>query len=410
MKVLQVNCVYNKGSTGKITADLHKALLEQGVESIVCYGRGQKVDEPYVHKTCGELYAKLNNLWSRITGVMYGGCFFSTNRLIGIIKKEKPDVVHLQCINGYFVNIYRLVTWLKKQGIRTVLTLHAEFMHTANCGYALDCEKWKTGCGECPRLKRETKSWLLDGTARSFRKMKRAFDGFDDLVVASVSPWLMERAKQSPILAGKKHCVIQNGLDTAVFYPREAAGLKEQYGLGDKQILFHATAAFNDDPAHIKGGYYILRLAEQLKDEPIQIVVAAGEADPTMTLPSNVTLLGRVADQERLAEWYSVADATVITSSRETFSMICAESLCCGTPMVGFEAGGPESISLPAYSTFVNYGDVAGLCAAVRRMLAKQKDVSATAAAACAAYDKRRMAETTVRVYHELMKGNALCP
>ena len=410
MKVLQINCVYNQGSTGKITADLHKALLEQGVESIVCYGRGQKVDEPYVHKTCGELYAKLNNLWSRITGVMYGGCFFSTNRLIGIIKKEKPDVVHLQCINGYFVNIYRLVTWLKKQGIRTVLTLHAEFMHTANCGYALDCEKWKTGCGECPRLKRETKSWFVDGTARSFRKMKRAFDGFDDLVVASVSPWLMERAKQSPILAGKKHCVIQNGLDTAVFYPREAAGLKEQYGLGDKQILFHATAAFNDDPAHIKGGHYILRLAEQLKDEPIQIVVAAGEADPTMTLPSNVTLLGRVADQERLAEWYSVADATVITSSRETFSMICAESLCCGTPMVGFEAGGPESISLPAYSTFVNYGDVAGLCAAVRRMLAKQKDVSATAAAACAAYDKRRMAETTVRVYHELMKGNALCP
>lgn len=407
MKVLQVNCVYNKGSTGKITADLHHTLREQGVESVVCYGRGERVDEPHVYKTCGEVYSKLNNLWSRLTGVMYGGCFFSTNRLIGIIKREKPDVVHLQCINGYFVNIYRLITWLKKSGIKTVLTLHAEFMFTANCGHAFDCEGWKTGCGHCPRLKRETKSWFLDGTARSFRKMKRAFDGFDEnLIITSVSPWLMERAQQSPILAGKKHCVVMNGLDTAVFYPREATDLKEQYGLADKKVLFHATAAFTDDPAHIKGGYYILKLAEKLKDEPIQIVVAAGETAPDLNVPSNVTLLGRVADQDRLAAWYSVADATVIASRRETFSMICAESLCCGTPVVGFKAGGPETISLPQYSCFAEYGDVEGLYRGVKQMTETDPDPVAISAAAHAVYDKRRMAEATLTVYHKLTKGN----
>ena len=406
MKVLQINCVYGKGSTGKITADLHKALLEQGVESVVCYGRGDKVNEPHVYKTCGELYSKLNNLWSRVTGVMYGGCFFSTNRLIGIIKKEKPDVVHLQCINGYFVNIYRLITWLKKSGIKTVLTLHAEFMFTANCGHAFDCGKYKTGCGHCPRVKAETRTWFVDGTARSYRKMQKAFDGFDDhLGVTSVSPWLMERAKGSPSLGDTHHHVVMNGLDTDVFYPRSESALREEYGLTDKKILFHATPTFTDDPAHIKGGYYVLKLAEMLKNEPVQIVVA-GEPKTGMSVPANVTLLGRVADQNRLAEWYSVADATVIASRRETFSMICAESLCCGTPMVGFKAGGPESISLPQYSSFVNYGDVEGLCAAVRSTLAQPKDSSAVAAAARAAYDKRRMAETTLRVYHELMKGN----
>jgi hypothetical protein len=148
---------------------------------------------------------------------MYGGCFFSTNKLISIIKKEKPDVVHLHCINGYFVNIYRLVSWLNKSKIKTVLTLHAEFMHTANCGHALECDKWKTGCGKCPRLKKETKSLLIDSTHRSWVKMKKAFDGFENLVVTSVSPWLMERAKQSPILADKNHTVVYNGLDTNVF-------------------------------------------------------------------------------------------------------------------------------------------------------------------------------------------------
>ena len=407
MKVLQVNCVYNKGSTGKITADLHKALLEQGVESVVCYGRGAKTTDPYVYKTCSELYSKLNNLWSRVTGMMYGGCFFSTNRLIRIIKREKPDIVHLQCINGYFVNIYRLVTWLKKQGIKTVLTLHAEFMHTGNCGHAFDCEKYKTGCGHCPRVKQETKTLFLDSTARSYRKMKTAFDGFDDnLIITSVSPWLMGRAQGSTILGDKQHCVIMNGMEPAVFYPRETAALREKYGLTDKKILFHATASFTDEPGHIKGGHYILQLADMLKDQPVQIVVA-GPTQEGITPPANVTLLGRLADQDQLATWYSAADATVIASRRETFSMICAESLCCGTPTVGFEAGGPESIALPAYSTFVSYGDVEALCAAVKETLARSYDVAAMSAEAHSVYDKRRMGAETIAIYRELMKGNA---
>ena len=53
MKVLQVNCVYNNGSTGKIVFDIHNELKQHGFESVVCYGRGRKVTEPNVYKTCG---------------------------------------------------------------------------------------------------------------------------------------------------------------------------------------------------------------------------------------------------------------------------------------------------------------------------------------------------------------------
>ena len=219
MKILQVNCVYKKGSTGKIVADVHNALLAKGVDSVVCYGRGEKCKEPNVIKTCGELYSDVNHFLTYISGVMYGGCQLSTNQLISVIKKEKPDIVHLHCINGYFVNIYRIVSWLKKNRIRTVLTLHAEFMYTANCGHAFECEKWKTGCGNCPRYKQETKSLFFDCTHISWKKMQKAFQNFDkDLIVTSVSPWLMGRAKQSPILGDKTHTVVLNGLDTDVFH------------------------------------------------------------------------------------------------------------------------------------------------------------------------------------------------
>lgn len=368
MKVLQVNCVYGKGSTGKITADIHRELLERGIESVVCYGRGARPEGERIYKTCGELYSKMNNLLSRFTGIMYGGCLISTHRLMSIIQKEKPDIVHLHCINGYFVNIYRIVSWLKEKGIRTVLTLHAEFMYTANCGHALDCDGWKNGCGNCPRWKWETKSLLFDRTAASWKRMKRAFDGFENLTVVSVSPWLMERAKQSPILGDKRHTVVLNGLDTDIFHPYDANDLKEKHGITDEKVIFHVTPSFTRDPNHLKGGYYVLNLAEMMKSERVKFIVA-GKYEADMKVPDNVILLGQVADQRELARYYSMADVTVLTSKRETFSMVAAESLSCGTPVVGFKAGGLETISVKEHSYFAEYADMNDLTLGIHRML-----------------------------------------
>ena len=406
MKVLQVNCVYRKGSTGKIVYDIHTELEKRGIESVVCYGRGERSGEPRVYNTCPEWYSKLNNLLSRFTGLMYGGCFFSTTRLIRIIKREKPDIVHLHCLNGYFVNIYRLVTWLKKQEIKTVLTLHAEFMHTANCGYAFECEGWKTGCGSCPRLRQETGSLLFDRTHASWRKMEKAFRGFGDtLVVTSVSSWLRERAEVSPILRDKKHEVVFNGLDTDVFSYRREAALRAELGLGEVRVVFHATPAFTLAPGHNKGGYYINELAWRLADKGVKVVVA-GPYTEGVEPADNVILLGRVADRERLAALYSMADVTVLASERETFSMVTAESLACGTPVVGFEAGAPETIALRDYSAFVPYGDVEALAKNIERFLEYPPAKEEVSSAAAAAYAKEKMAEDYIAVYIKHLNGN----
>lgn len=402
MKILQVNCVYKKGSTGKITYDIHSELLKQGIESVVCYGRGEKINEPHVYKTCGEVYSKINHLLSEFTGVMYGGCFFSTNKLIKIIKKEKPDVVHLQCINGYFVNIYRLVSWLKKHDIKTVLTLHAEFMYTANCGHALDCDKWQTGCGHCPRLKQETKSFFIDGTHKSWMKMKKAFDGFNDnLVVTSVSPWLMERAKLSPILNDKKHEVVLNGVNTDVFHFYDTAELRSQMGLNGVKVIFHATPSFDDNIKSLKGGYYVLKLAEKMLDENVKFVVA-GNHPEGLKVPPNVILLGKVSDQELLAKYYSMADVTLLTSKKETFSMVTAESLCCGTPVVGFKAGAPEQISIPEYSSFVDFGNIDLLREEVKKKILSNILIDKLILEANKKYSKNKMVVDYVGVYNEL--------
>lgn len=405
MKILQVNCVFKNGSTGKITYDLHTAFQERGIESVVCYGRGLHVDEPHVYKVCPEWYSKMNNAISRVTGIMYGGLYFSTYKLKKFIQKEKPDIVHLQCINGYFVNIYELIKWLKIKRIKTVLTLHAEFMYTGGCGYSIDCHQWRnlTGCGysKCPRWRAETRSLFVDRTSTMWNRMKRSFEEFEDIIVVSVSPWLKERAENSAILSGMDHRVVLNGLDTNIFHKYDdTERIVEELGAKKHKIIFHATPSFTDAPGHLKGGRYVLELAHRMPDVAFLI---AGPHSIQREIPSNVLLLGKVTNQEKLAHYYSLADLTLLTSERETFSMICAESLACGTPVVGFKAGAPEVISLPEYSKFVNYGDLDALQCAANEVMGVKKD-AVIEIEAQKKYDKNKMVDEYLNIYSELLR------
>ncbi len=408
MKILQINNVYNSGSTGKIVHDIHNELISRGFESIVCYANGPKVRESGVYKISSTPYQKIQALRNRITGLMYGGCIISTMRIFSIIKKEKPDIVHLQCINGHTANIYRLVTFLKKNHIKTILTLHAEFMYTANCGHAYECNKWKTGCGHCPRLREETKTLIFDRTHHSWKKMKRAFDQFNTLKVVSVSPWLMERAKCSPILIDKEHHVIFNGIDTDVFHPYNTESLKMKHNLTNEYVIFHPTVHFNNDPEHIKGGYYVLKLAEMLKNKNIKFFIA-GSYDKSINPPPNVVLLGHLTNQSVLAQYYSMADLSLLTSRKETFSMIVAESLCCGTPIVGFKAGGPEQIALKEYSEFVEHGNIDELHMTIIKWLSYKKSCANSSNIvldAVNSYSKKEMTNKYIGLYKDLKKHN----
>lgn len=373
MNVLQINVVYNKGSTGKIVYDIHRNLVDNGIDSVVCYGRGLEINEQGIYKTAPEIVMKLQSLRSKLTGYNYAGCLLSTHNLINIIKKENPDVVHLHCLNGYFVNIYKLIRFLKNNNIKTVLTLHAEFMYTAGCGYALECEQWKTGCcidQICPEFnKQRPKSWLFNRCNREWNMMKQVFSGFDNLTICPVSDWVKSRAMQSPFMSDKKIITVTNGLDTDIFKPTAFEKLKQKCKLNNEKIILHVTPSFLSP---IKGGKFVLEIANRFINDNVKIIIVGFNGN-TDDLPSNVIPVLHTSNQKELAAYYSMADVTLLTSKKETFSMICAESLCCGTPIIGFEAGAPETISISEYSQFVEYGNVNKLEDVIRAWLGQKE-------------------------------------
>lgn len=402
MKILQLNCVFKKGSTGKIVFDLHRQYQALGHESYVIYGRGQKENVSSVYKCAYELPSKCRNFLARFTGNLYGSGKLATYKIIRCIRKIQPDIVHVHCLNGFCADLYKLLQFLRNENIATVITQHAEFMYTGNCGYAFECDQWKRqGCQQCANTLAAIGSYNHNAPAKNFRKMKQAFCGFDDnLTIAGVSNWVSGRAAESLILKGKKITTVLNGLDDSVFSYKEITHpIVEKYHKQNKKVVLHVTPLFEDDN---KGGKYVLALAESLENEPIQIIVV-GKTQKEYAL-ENITFWGHTANADELANLYSSADLCLLTSKKETFSMVCAESLCCGTRIVGFCAGAPETIALPEYSRFVTYGDIELLKDTVLQTLKQEVDKKTISQQACRVYSYKEMAKNYLDVYEDLQQ------
>lgn len=398
MKILNINFSYPLGSTGKITHDLHELLLADGNQSIVCYGRGKKLHDKDVIKVSTELEAKLSVILSMITGFQFMWSFFATKKLINTIKRENPDVVHLQCLNGNFINIYKLISFLKTNKINTVLTLHAEFMYTGGCSHSVNCDKWITGCYSCPSIWYSSRSLFFDQTSKAWDMMYNVFRDFGTLIIVPVSQWVESRVLQSPFFIGRRVCTIWNGIDNKkYFYKRDTSLLKSKMNLNNQKILLHVTANF-DLPS--KGGGYIIELAKRFINYNVKIVVIG--LGRRTDFPDNLLHIPFVSDMNELSLYYNMADLTILTSERETYSMVCAESLSCGTPVVGFKAGGPELISLKEYSEFVDYGDINQLEIIVLKWInVKHKISNSISAEAEKVYSREEM----YRKYKSLYKS-----
>ena len=397
-KIIHINCAVS-GSTGKIIADIARYAAPLGFETLALTPMAG-VDTEFLRyrKVCISKEQGLYRRLCRFTGYQFGMANRPTRKILGILRREKPDLVHIHCINGFMVNVYKLFAFLKKQGIPTVITNHAEFFYTGSCDHSYECDKWMTGCGNCPRGYRATFS-SRDTSAKAWQKMRAAFRDFPKAVMVSVSPWVGSRASVSPITRELDNRVVLNGLNLDVFHRRKDA--REKLGLfGERKTVFHPTAHFSDSPRDRKGGIHLLELARRLPEVRFYV---AGQCAPDLQVPENVTLLGRISDQNLLAAYYAAADLTVITSRKETFNMPVAESLCCGTPVTGFLAGGPESICIPEYCRFCQYGDVDAMQENVCSMLETVWDKDLIAQMGTKKYASAVMGQGYADIYEELL-------
>src|SRR5262249_4709561 len=134
--------------------------------------------------------------------------------IVGHPKIAGADIVNVQLIHGaQFYSLLGLPGLTRKK--RVVLSLHDMFLQTGHCVQAIECERWKTGCGSCPDLVRPFR-FFNDTTAFNWKLKKSIFDRCElDLVVAS--PWMKRRVEQSPLLSRFPVHLIPFGIDENVY-------------------------------------------------------------------------------------------------------------------------------------------------------------------------------------------------
>src|SRR5207302_9776637 len=78
-----------------------------------------------------------------------------------------PDLVHLHNLQGDYFDLTSLAALSRT--VPTIVTLHDAWLLSGHCAHGIDCERWRTGCGECPDL-RLYPALLRDGTAFNWRR------------------------------------------------------------------------------------------------------------------------------------------------------------------------------------------------------------------------------------------------
>lgn len=396
MKVLTINCV-DTGSTGSII-NTNERYLRGKCDFVICYERGKKEKGSNRYRITPRYEFLFYYILGRVTGLKYGTGYTSTIRLLWKIRRTNPDIVHVHCPNTNSINLFWLFGYLKNAGIPTVVTNHAEFYYTGNCPHAYACMKFQTGCGHCNYVFDSYRPYRFDRTGYEWKKMYDSFRNFPKLIMVAVSPWQEKRMRLSPIVKDLRIRTVLNGVDTNTFFYSP----KSLERRNAKRIL-HVTAEFSTGENDLKGGKYIIQLAQRMPECEFT-VVGPHHTVATDIIPPNLKFYGATGNKGELAQLYSEADVTVIVSKRETFGMVCAESLCCGTPIVGFYAGGPESIAMPEYSRFVEYGNTDLLAEAiygVPEMLPAEKERLSEQARK--KYSCEQMANGYYEVYKEVL-------
>ena len=246
MKYLFINSLAGTGSTGRIVADKCRELMAQGHECLIAYGREEKNCQDIPTMRIGSVWdVRAHALTSRILDTSGFGSRAVTKRLLGRIREYDPDVIWMHNIHGYYLHVGLLFDYLKTCGKPIYWTLHDCWSFTGHCAYFdyAGCDRWKTGCHNCPEKKVYPASILLDGSRRNYARKKALFSGVPNLTLITPSQWLADLVKES-YLREYPVQVVHNTINTEVFRPT-AGDFREKWELDGKIMLLGVASVWD---------------------------------------------------------------------------------------------------------------------------------------------------------------------
>lgn len=243
----------------------------------------------------------------------------------------------------------------------------------------------------------EKNSYLVNELDNHIKKIKRnAIASLKaPMEIVTPSKWLAEEAGKSPVFEGFRINVIPYSLDHQVFFYRRNIELREKLAIAPENIVFVFIA---QSIAVDRKGFNLLFNALQHHQyaRPVTII-AIGDLPPDIDWSEiDIRLIGAINDHSTLADYYSVADATLLPSKEDNLPNVMLESLACGTPVICFPVGGlKEYVITGKTGVLANDISVASLSEAIDYFILNMHN-----------FDRQLIIEFAKRSFNDKKQGN----
>lgn len=319
-----------------------------------------------------------------------------------------PDIIQCHNLHGWYFDLEALPQLARHAPV--VLNLRDTWALTGHCAYFLDCDRWQTGCGDCPRLNAYPRC-LQDRTREN---LQRKVELFSRSVAHLVTPsrWLKDCVAKSA-LAHLPCTVVPNGIETEIFTPldgRPAARRRLGLPVSAPMVLFAAAPR-----ASIFKDYHTLwtaagALLQHMPEVHICCLGIAAPPDRELSRHPRLHCLPFVAERQKLADFYRAADVFWHAAKAEAFGKTVAEAMACATPVIATPVGGITDQLRDGYNGFgavpENPDSFVKLTLQCLQLPEPQRQtLQQNAAKTGASFSLLRQAENFLKLFQEILDG-----
>jgi glycosyltransferase involved in cell wall biosynthesis len=361
MKILHISDSDLRGGGCIAAFEIHKTLLKRGIDSkMLVQKKFSSCDNVITLKSTFENVLRdfkiaINRRVARLLktedkGVLSLGMFSSS--IIKKIEDINPDIVHLHWINNEMISIKKISEIKQK----IIWTTHDMWPFCGAEHYS-DTSRFVYGYD---KLNRPDYERGFDINLYIWKKKRRLLKK-KDITFVCPSEWIYLELKKSLLFKEKNAFKIPHIINSEDWKPFDKTSARNFLSLPlDKNVILFGSER---GKGHERKGYSIIHniLKNYNFSKKVILIVFGGNKEEKELINDSVEIryFGHLYDKISLRMLYSAADLSVIPSLKETFGLICAESLSCGLPCVAFENTGPADIIIHKKTGYLSkYNDL----------------------------------------------------
>jgi glycosyltransferase involved in cell wall biosynthesis len=362
LNVLHISDSDREGGAARTAWTIHSGLRDRGHTSRMLVGRPVSGDEDVrpikrgllwraADRGAGELLGRLS-----LQYVFYPSSF-------GVARDpwfRAADILQLYNLHGSYFAFTALPLLTRRRP--TFWVLQDQWPMTGHVSYSFDCERWRTGCGDCPYL--DVYPPLRHDTTAALWRLKRAVYARSRVELVVPSRWLEQLTRASPLLSRFPVHRIPHGVDVELFRPGSRDAARARLGLPrERPIVFFSAWDLHESR---KGLHLLTAALERLDPRPLLLLAGGGSS------PAGVQAhaLGQVDDDSVLADAYRAADIYAVPTLADVLTKTAPEAIASGTPCVSFDRGGVTDVVRHKETGYqARFGDVEDLARGIELLL-----------------------------------------